>query len=560
MDQSGGKFSTWNVNLYHISMGLLLASIPLSKFTTSLFQFAVLTFWLFYQSDLNYLDEFSSNQHSLLIRIPRLIFGFFKSIFYSLVDKFKAFSRERVALIITSLLILHVIGIIYTTDFQYALKDLRTKLPLFLLPLFFSTGPAVNTKTLYWIYLGYIAAIFGGTLYRLYLYINLPVADPRAINTHISHIRFSLNAVYSVFVLIYFIQLRNFFKTWHKILFAGMAFWLILFMVFLRYNTGISILVIVSLFLLLYQALKGSKLTTRLIFMVAGLVLFAVPVIYINSAVKKYRHTEPVNFDRLEKHTVNGNSYYHDTVNYRIENGKYVGLYICDKELRKSWSLRSRIPIDSLDKKQQILRYTLIRYLASRNLRKDSTGVAQLNRQDILNIEAGITNTTNKNGFDINSQIDNILIAWDNYLHHNNPNSSSLIQRVEYWHTSLLLIKQNLLFGVGTGDVPDAFRVQYEKMNSSLDPQYRLRSHNQYLSITVAFGIIGLCWFLFILFYPLVINRNYKNYLYVIFWLIFMISMLTEDTIETQEGVTFFAFFTSFLLCAWKDSKHSPSL
>jgi hypothetical protein len=558
MDQSGRDFAFWNVRFYHISMVLLLASIPLSKYTTSLFQFAVLAFWLLYESDLAYIKDFSSGRQSLSIRIPKLVAGFLKSLFYSLLSKFKAFFKEKEAMIITSLLLIHVIGLLYSSDMNYALKDLRTKLPLFLLPLFFSTGPPVNTKTLYWIYIVYIAAVVGGTIYRLFLYMDLPVADPRAINSHISHIRFSLNTVYSIFILAYFIRLQNFFKNWQKLLFAIVIVWFIIFMMYLRYNTGISILIIVSLLLLLYKALKGSTLYIRLFFLVAGLSLFTIPVLYVHSVVKHYRHTEPVNFATLDKHTVSGNSYYHDTINFRIENGRYVGLYICDKELRKSWVKRSELPIDNLDGKQQLVRYTLIRYLASKNLRKDSVGIARLDEKDIRNIEAGITNDNHKNGFDLNAQIDNFLIGWDNYVHHNNPNSSSLIQRVEYWRTSLLLIKQHTLFGVGTGDVPDAFRIQYEKMNSSLEPQFRLRSHNQFLSITVAFGVLGLLWFLFVLIYPMWITKKYKSYFYIIFWLIFTVSLITEDTIETQEGVTFFAYFTSLLLFAWKKTDEDP--
>ena len=49
--------------------------------------------------------------------------------------------------------------------------------------------------------------------------------------------------------------------------------------------------------------------------------------------------------------------------------------------------------------------------------------------------------------------------------------------------------------------------------------------------------------------------KGYKNFFYLIFWLIFMISMTTEDTIESQEGVTFYAFFTSFLLFAYKEER-----
>jgi len=535
-------------------MALLLVSIPLSKYTTSLFQFAVLGSWLLYQSDISYIKEYYNRANSFQVRIAKLVSGFFQSLFKSLISKFKAFFKVRLALIITSLLLLHVIGLLYTTDFNYAFKDLRTKLPLFLLPLFFSTGPTVNTKTLYWFFLGYSAAILGGTIYRLYLFTELPVADPRGFNSHISHIRFSLNAVYSIFILGYFIWIRNYFSFRQKILFAITVAWFLFFMVLLRYTTGLSILILVTLIILLYQVLRNSKITTKLIFLAAGLLLISGPIIYFRSIVHQYRHTEPVNFSVLEKYTINRNSYYHDTINFRVENRRYVGLYICDKELRSAWLQRSRMAIDSADLKHQPLRQTLIRYLASKNLRKDSVGIAQLSKQDIRNIEAGMTNVNSNTGFNLNTQIDNFLIGWDSYIYHNNPNSSSLIQRVEYWKTSLLIIRDHPLFGVGTGDIPEAFSSRYKTMNSSLDPQYRLRSHNQYLSITVAFGFLGLIWFLFVLIYPMLKTQSYKSYFYIIFWLIFIISIFTEDTIESQEGVTFFAFFTSLLLFAWKDS------
>jgi O-antigen ligase len=110
------------------------------------------------------------------------------------------------------------------------------------------------------------------------------------------------------------------------------------------------------------------------------------------------------------------------------------------------------------------------------------------------------------------------------------------------------MIEQNPLIGVGTGDLPNAFQDQYRKMNSNLAMQNRLRSHNQYLSITVALGIIGLAWFMFAMFYPGIKTGNFNNYFYVIFSLIVMLSMLTEDTIENQEGVTFYVLFTALMI------------
>ena len=96
----------------------------------------------------------------------------------------------------------------------------------------------------------------------------------------------------------------------------------------------------------------------------------------------------------------------------------------------------------------------------------------------------------------------------------------------------------------------NSFAEYYEKNDTKLSYANSLRCHNQYLAITVAFGVIGLIWFLFSLIYPFISDKKYRNYYYFIFLFILMLSMLTEDTIETQIGATLFAFFNSFLLFA----------
>ncbi|MEI7897955.1 MAG: O-antigen ligase family protein, partial [bacterium] len=123
---------------------------------------------------------------------------------------------------------------------------------------------------------------------------------------------------------------------------------------------------------------------------------------------------------------------------------------------------------------------------------------------------------------------------------------------LEFWKASLGIIRDHWLTGVGTGDMNIAFRVQYEKMQSKLAPDQRWRSHNQFLSIFIGFGIFGLIWFLIALFYPPVILRRQDDYFVVVFLVIAILSMLTEDTLESQTGVTFFAFFYSFFLFARK--------
>ena len=68
--------------------------------------------------------------------------------------------------------------------------------------------------------------------------------------------------------------------------------------------------------------------------------------------------------------------------------------------------------------------------------------------------------------------------------------------------------------------------------------------------MTVGFGLVGLLLFVVILLYPYCSKKDYRSYLYTVFLVIALLSMLPEDTIETQAGVTWFAFFNSLLIFA----------
>jgi len=74
------------------------------------------------------------------------------------------------------------------------------------------------------------------------------------------------------------------------------------------------------------------------------------------------------------------------------ENGTLILINVCDAELVREWPYRSHLPFDGKDKKGNNLRYTLLRYLASKKLTKDSVGISKLSTDDIKNIENGQTN------------------------------------------------------------------------------------------------------------------------------------------------------------------------
>jgi hypothetical protein len=238
-----------------------------------------------------------------------------------------------------------------------------------------------------------------------------------------------------------------------------------------------------------------------------------------------------------------------------LENGRYTGLFLCEQELRSEWNKRSVVAYDSLDHRKQELKYTLIRYLTSRDYTKDSVGIWQLEQSDIVHIEKGIANYHYTQRLNPYKRLLEFFWEYDNYQRTGNPSGHSAMQRLEYWKTAREIFADNWLFGVGTGDVRKVFNAKYEENNSPLQSKYRLRAHNQYLTIAVTFGIPGLLLFLLVLIYPAWSKRMFQNYFFATFFVIAFLSMLNEDTLETQAGVSFFAFFFNLLLFGYPVTK-----
>jgi O-antigen ligase len=178
-----------------------------------------------------------------------------------------------------------------------------------------------------------------------------------------------------------------------------------------------------------------------------------------------------------------------------------------------------------------------------------------LSSTEIKAIECGVPNVNYQNISGLQSRVLQTFWEIDMYKSTGDANGHSLTQRFEYWIASWNIIKNNLLFGVGTGDLEQELFKQYDQMNSKLSIEYRLHPHNQFLSIMLCFGVIGLIWFLYSLFYPMFAYKKYSDYLYVAFIVIAVCSFFTEDTLETQAGVTFYAFLNSFLLFVDRDKQ-----
>lgn len=465
----------------------------------------------------------------------------------NILKKVKAFFCNKPALIFSSIFLLHLIGLLYTSDFNYAFKDLRTKVPILVLPLIISTTPTIDGKKFRLVLSFFVASVLFASIVCYYIYLTREVLDIRQISIFISHIRFSLNICLSICILFYYAHKEDAFSKALRYIIIIFMLWLLYFLFVLQSVTGIAILFLFFLSFLFYFLFYFKKWTYKLILLTILVTLPLFLFLYVRTTIYSYFTVENIEIKNLEKTTSRGNLYYHDKTNFGIENGNYIGLYVCPDELKQSWAFRSKINLDSNDRMGQHLSNTLIRFLNSKGLRKDADGVNALTDKEIKAIENGYANIIYLQHPGLQTRLYKILFEYNSYMVSRNTRGHSVLQRFELWKAAIGIIKDNFWFGVGTGDMVTVYDKQLREMNSDLAGQ-KLRSHNQYLSIFSAFGLIGFLVFIFALIYPALLNGSFKDFYFLSFFIILCLSMINEDTIESQAGVTFFAFFYSFLM------------
>ncbi len=537
---------------YYFGFVLILIFLPFSKAILSIGQLTMTGAWIMAYLNLEKLTSFYFRHPrfpGILLILPYFFYLFFEGMLRGL----REFSKNKPALIFSSVFLLHIVGLIFTVDFDYALKDLRTKLPLMALPVFFATSEKIGPKTFRAFLLLFILSLLVATFMNTWKVIFNDYIDIRDVARHVSHIIFSLLISLSLFSLAYFIIRKNRIRPGWKVLFFLAMVWFLAYLVLTKSMTGFIISFLTLLLIIPVLIFHQKKIWLKVFILLVLIGVGGGWYFYVHSVIRDYYAVKIVDFRKLDHFTSRGNPYIHNSANLQTENGNYLWLYVQWDELRDSWNRRSQIPFDSLDMKNQPVKFTLIRFLTSKGERKDADAVEKLTDNEISTIEKGTANFVFLEPFSIRGRIYEFLAGYDQYQATENPTGSTVMQRIEFWKASLGLIKENWLYGVGTGDMNIAFERQYEKMHSKLAPDQRWRSHNQYMSIFIAFGIFGFIWFLVAVFYPPLILKQYNDYFFLVFLIIALFSMLTEDTIESQTGVTFFAFFYSFFLFARKE-------
>lgn len=420
-------------------------------------------------------------------------------------EYWKSLKYSKSFWLISGLFFLHAIALFWTSNLTEGLDDLRMKTTLVTVPLIVFSKPdfVVQKRRSLMILLILVVSLI--SLINVFAYFQVfghrEYLDMRQLSLFGSHIRFSLLVAFSIGVsLFYYVESR-------KKYFLIAIIFLVFYTIFSQVFSGLVALLIVLMSLGLFY-LKNKRLKL-LGYATIFIVFFSVSAIVV----------------------------------YILQPLETKELAVNINQLAEEWNKKSKLNFNGRDKKEQPLYSTIIRYLHSKDLSADSIGFSKLSEKDIREIENGTA--------DVHEKIPGFIGKLNEVrfqLHQtNDPNGSTIRQRIEFWKTGLEIIQENWLLGLGTGDIKFEFQKKYQENNSKLLPQNRLEAHNTFLTFFITFGIIGLLYFLYFLYSGVFQLYASNNIIGLLFLLIMISSFMTEDTLETQMGITIFSFLFSIL-------------
>ena len=454
-------------------------------------------------------------------------------------EKWQMAKESRLLQAYLGLYLLLLAGMLWTENVAHGFSVLQVKLPLLVVPLvLLTTRPVMGRarQAVLGVYIGTVLVVSIIGTVRIFTIPNLPYRDAVP---YISHIRFALNCCMVIFLVVSgeWTEGRKS-RPIHYLFSVLLILWLLIFIVMLHSYTALAILLVVSLVLLLFRYRRWQWVLLWVAVVGSG-------VAVICNEVKSYYSLVPLAQEPLHPFTAGGRPYKHSG-NGVIENGNYIGNYVCREELRHEWNRRSRLPFDSLGPDGYGVDAILIRYLNALGLTKDSVGVWSLSESQVHHIEQGVANPVYLSRNPIRKMVYVILFEYECYRHTEAVTGFTMLQRLELWEATLGVVRQHPWVGVGTGDVDDAVHAQLAAQQSPLTGT-TMSPHNQYLSLLTALGAIGIAILIALFLRPLLGKNCCRLTTLMLAWLLLLlISMLTEDTLDTLAGQMLCTWFLAF--------------
>ena len=399
---------------------------------------------------------------------------------------------------------LHLIGMLWSDDFVYGLNDIKSKATLVVVPLIIISKPLVLRKS-YKILIGLfiltllMTSVINYIVYHFYGN-EFNFTDARDMSLFNSHIRYAIMVVFAI-PLLYDLSLDN---KRLRIVFLLVALWFLFYTVSSQVLTGVICFAAMILAVIIYPLLLHRKYLSLTFLLLSGIFICSLVFFGLKSNITS---------EGLPTVNVEG--------------------------VQEAWEERSELSYDGKDQRNQDLKYTLARFLLSKKYPNNPVGVARLSNQEILAIEKGMAHFAEMKG-GIMGRIEGLRYQLS---HMSDPNGHSLLQRFEAWKVGFSIFKKAPYIGVGTGDLKNAFAQEYISSETKLSKKNQIRAHNTFLTSAITFGVFGLLLFLYLVFTSVRIQIQNKNLSGFIFWTIILVSFFFEDTLETQTGITMFAFF-----------------
>ena len=105
-------------------------------------------------------------------------------------QKLSRFWHNKAAVLLVAFYLMHVVGLLWTSDFEYAMKDLRVKLPILVMPFVLSSLEPLDRKRFDLVMLVYVLSVFIATQFSFFRYVRHDYEESA---------RFPVSSVISVF-------------------------------------------------------------------------------------------------------------------------------------------------------------------------------------------------------------------------------------------------------------------------------------------------------------------------------------------------------------------------
>jgi hypothetical protein len=463
------------------------------------------------------------------------------------VRKWERLKTNRIFWVLSSIFLFHLVGLLWTEDLGAGGDDVRTKMPLMFFPfLLFSSGPLSTKEYRLMLKFFVLGCVVNLSWCLFYSYVLHDDGTLRNVSRFMSHIRLGLYLNLAIAACVYFALNSN--STNGRVGFFAIAAFFLSGMLILGLATGLAnflLLAVAAGVVIIWKQKSVVRISATLALAILVAMTFIFFARIINDQLKP--KNEIVNRPLAQNKA--GNLYIHfDTLGQK-ENGYYVLMNIQLEELQRAW--KRDFPADSFsyDHGHNLQRYeVLVRYMASKGMFKDSVGYRMLSESDKENVRNNVTNHLYPGWSRLHQRVYELVNEYDEFMNHRRLSGHSVSMRFYFWKAALLNIKQRPFAGAGTGDVQTVMNSVYKQEIPQLEKEWYKRPHNQFLTVGVALGIPVMIWFIFSVLYPAFKLGRKLSYLYWVFLLLAVFSFLVEDTLETQAGHTFYAFFNTFFV------------